>query len=70
MAARFSILAWEVPWTEEPGSLQINKESGKSFASLYYFILALETYFSIVKDWSYDINSVWLEEVKAIILTE
>ena len=22
MATRFSILAWEVPWTEEPGGLQ------------------------------------------------
>ena len=61
MAAHFSILAWEIPWTEEPGSLQIKKESGKSFASLFYFILALETHFSIVKGWLYDINSVWLE---------
>ena len=22
MASRFSILAWEIPWTEEPGGLQ------------------------------------------------
>ena len=22
MATRFSILAWEIPWTEEPGRLQ------------------------------------------------
>ena len=22
MATRFSILAWEIPWTEEPGELQ------------------------------------------------
>ena len=22
MATRFSILAWEIPWTEEPGGLQ------------------------------------------------
>ena len=22
MATHFSILAWEIPWTEEPGSLQ------------------------------------------------
>ena len=22
MAAHFSILAWEIPWTEEPGMLQ------------------------------------------------
>ena len=22
MAIRFSILAWEIPWTEEPGGLQ------------------------------------------------
>ena len=22
MAAHFSILAWEIPWTEEPGGLQ------------------------------------------------
>ena len=30
MATRFSILAWEIPWTEEPGGLQpmrVSKES-------------------------------------------
>ena len=24
MATHFSILAWEIPWTEEPGGLQIH----------------------------------------------
>ena len=24
MATRFSILAWKIPWTEEPGGLQFN----------------------------------------------
>ena len=30
MATRFSILAWEIPWTEEPGGLQTT-ESQKSW---------------------------------------
>ena len=25
MAAHFSILAWRIPWTEEPGGLQIHR---------------------------------------------
>ena len=25
MATRSSILAWQIPWTEEPGELQSNK---------------------------------------------
>ena len=30
MATHFSILAWRIPWTEEPGGLQVHKatESG------------------------------------------
>ena len=27
MATHSSILAWEIPWTEEPGGLQSSKES-------------------------------------------
>ena len=30
MATRSSILAWEIPWTEEPGGLQ-STESQKSY---------------------------------------
>ena len=29
MATHASILAWETPWTEEPGGLQSTKESDK-----------------------------------------
>ena len=27
MATHSSILAWEIPWTEEPGSLQVHRVS-------------------------------------------
>ena len=27
MAAHFSILAWSIPWTEEPGELQVHEVS-------------------------------------------
>ena len=33
MATRFSILAWEIPWTEEPGGLQ-SKRSQRSQTQL------------------------------------
>ena len=33
MATHSSILAWRIPWTEEPGQLQ-SAESAKSFARL------------------------------------
>ena len=33
MATHSSILAWEIPWTEEPGGLQ-SKESQKSQSRL------------------------------------
>ena len=33
MATHSSILAWEIPWTEEPGGLQ-SKESQKSRSRL------------------------------------
>ena len=33
MATHFSILAWEIPWTEEPGGLQ-SMESQKSWTQL------------------------------------
>ena len=31
MAAHFSVLAWEIPWTEEPGGLQSTR-SQKSWS--------------------------------------
>ena len=35
MATHFSILAWEIPWTEEPGGLQ-SMGSQKSQTQLSY----------------------------------
>ena len=30
MATCFSVLAWEIPWTEEPGGLQFTESQGVS----------------------------------------
>ena len=30
MATHFSILAWEIPWTEEPGGLQSTGSQGQT----------------------------------------
>ena len=30
MAIHFSILAWEIPWTEEPGGLKVHGDRKKS----------------------------------------
>ena len=38
MATPSSILAWRIPWTEEPGRLQ----SMGSFNVLFFFFLAIE----------------------------
>ena len=38
MATHFSILAWEIPWTEEPGRLQF-MGSQKSWTGLSDFYL-------------------------------
>ena len=40
MATHSSILAWKIPWTEEPGRLQSAKESDRTerlTLSLYFF---------------------------------
>ena len=42
MATHSSILAWKIPWTEEPGGLQLKGRNFKSFVCLggvflYYF---------------------------------
>ena len=40
IATRSSILAWKIPWTEEPGRLQLAKESDRTewlTLSLYIF---------------------------------
>ena len=42
MATHSSILAWKIPWTEEPGQLQSAKESDRTerlTLSLYFFFL-------------------------------
>ena len=42
VAIHSSILAWEIPWTEEPGGLQ-SMESQKSQTQLTYYTLSLLT---------------------------
>ena len=40
MATHSSILAWEIPWTEEPGGLQsmgLQKVGHKGATEYYYF---------------------------------
>ena len=49
MATHSDILAWRIPWTEEPGGLQslgvtkIHKEDPPSFLWLHYILLCEET---------------------------
>ena len=40
MATHFSILAWEIPWTEEPGQLQTMglQESGTRLATKQQYV--------------------------------
>ena len=35
MATHFSILAWEIPWTDEPGGLQSTVNRVRLFATLW-----------------------------------
>ena len=46
MAAHFSILAWEIPWTEEPGGLQsMESQSQTQQSDLTLSLLDVEGYF-------------------------
>ena len=39
MATYSSILAWEIPWTEEPGRLQSMRSTEQQQQNLNYFLL-------------------------------
>ena len=46
MATHFSILAWEIPWTEEPGGLQsMESQSQTQQSDLTLSLLDVEGYF-------------------------
>ena len=46
MAAHFSILAWEIPWTEEPGGLQsMESQSQTQQSDLTLSLLDVKGYF-------------------------
>ena len=32
----FSVLAWRIPWTEEPGGLQLTNETTEQSTVIYY----------------------------------
>ena len=62
MATHSSILAWKIPWTKEPGSLQsmgsqkvrhtewLNMYASKTVISFYVFISLKPTYKFLIKD--------------------
>ena len=49
MATRYSILAWRIPWTEEPGRLQSmgSQRAGHDWATNTYFYLLIVTFIFI-----------------------
>ena len=42
MATHFSILAWEIPWTEEPGRLQSRGSQSQTRLSDFTFTFCIE----------------------------
>ena len=57
MATHSSILAWRIPWTEEPGGLQsmgsqrVGHNSATSL-SLSFTFMACETFVPLTRDWA------------------
>ena len=47
MATHSSILAWRIPWTEEPGSPEDHKESDTTEATQHIFDLLI-LYFALI----------------------
>ena len=43
-ATHSSILAWEIPWTEEPGELQTTKESNHNLTTIQQQHIIINTY--------------------------
>ena len=49
MATHSSILAWKIPWTEEPGGLQSMGSQRSTRLSDIYFTLLTHIYFTVEK---------------------
>ena len=49
MATHFSILAWRIPWTEEPGGLQCRKESDTTEVTYH---TSMSSHMERVREWA------------------
>ena len=46
MATHSSILAWEIPWTEEPGGLQSMGSQNNKIKSFIYYLLNFKSIYT------------------------
>ena len=66
MATHSSILAWRIPWTEEPGELQFmgSQRVGRDSGANFHFSLSLSSYFEL-SNYSFSRNWFTLAKKKA-----
>ena len=68
MATHSSILAWRIPWTEEPGGLQSvgSQRVGHAWATNTFTLLVLNFYIALFRSWLFFLFSFKAERKKQL----